>query len=182
MGIHIEQQLTYSTHIKEAIMKSNQILGMARRVYQYLDAEVMMYLYRLIRPTLAWSMQVVVQAPYLQKDIEAIHVVQRRAARLIPSIIKHLPYEDRLRKMHLPTLTYRCRGDMMQAYKYLHIMYTCSMALLPLHQSEERTTRGHSLKLLKPSPRLHSKQAFFSQRVQSTCEIPFQGLLSLHQL
>ena len=43
-------------------------------------------------------------------------------------------------------------------------MYTCSRALLPLHQSEERSTRGHPLKLLKPSPRLHFRQAFFSHR------------------
>ncbi len=71
-----------------------------------------------------------------------------------------------LRKLHLPTLTYRrCRRDMIQVFKYLHSMYTCSSTLLPLHQSEDRTTRGHSLKLLKPSPRLQSRQAFFTQRV-----------------
>ncbi len=46
-------------------MKSNRILGIVRRAYQYLDAEVMMYLYKgLIRPTLEYG--VVVWAPYLQ--------------------------------------------------------------------------------------------------------------------
>ncbi len=87
LGIHIDQQLTFSTHIKEAITKSNWILGKVRRPYQNLDAEVMMYIYKgLIRPTLAYG--VVVWAPKLQKDIEAILIegVQRRATRLIPSM------------------------------------------------------------------------------------------------
>ncbi len=53
----------------------------------------------------------------------------------------------------------------MHVFKYLHGMHTCSSALLPLHHIEERTTRGHSLKLLKPSPRPRSRQAFFTQRV-----------------
>ena len=52
LEIHVHHQLTYSAHIKEAITKSNQILGMVRRAHQYLDAKVMMYLYKgLIRPT-----------------------------------------------------------------------------------------------------------------------------------
>ena len=87
---------------------------MVRRVYQYLDAEVMMYLYKgLIRPRLEYG--VVVWAPYLQKNIEAIEAVQRRATRFIPSI-KHLPYEDPLWKLRLPMLTCRrYRGDMIQA-------------------------------------------------------------------
>ncbi len=98
-------------------------------------------------------------------DWSKLYSTQLRSRTTFTHSIRDLPYEERLRKLRLPTLTYRrCRGDMIQVFKYLHSMYTCSSALLPLHQSEGRTTRGHSLKLLKPSPRLRSRQAFFTQR------------------
>ena len=35
--------------------------------------------------------------------------------------IKHLPYEDRLRRLKLPSLRYRCdRGDMLTVYNLLN--------------------------------------------------------------
>ena len=60
-----------------------------------------------------------VWCPYLKKHIEAIENVQRRASKQIPGL-SSLSYEDRLRKLKLPTLAYRrSRGDMIELYKIL---------------------------------------------------------------
>ena len=54
----------------------------------------------------AWS-------PYMVKDIEVLEKVQHRATRMVPGL-KRLPYEDRLRRLDIYSLTARrIRGDLM---------------------------------------------------------------------
>ena len=49
--------------------------------------------------------------------------VQRRATKLIPEI-KNLNYLERLRKLELPTLSYRrIRGQMIEVYKIINNIY-----------------------------------------------------------
>jgi hypothetical protein len=56
--------------------------------------------------------------PYKKKHITALENVQRRATKLIPGF-KDMTYENRLRKLKLPTLAYRRkRGDMIEAFKF----------------------------------------------------------------
>ena len=91
--------------------------------------------------------------------------VQRRATGLLGSL-KNLSYPDRLRKLELPSLEHRRkRGDMIDAYKYLHGHYDCAKPSLPI--SEVTQTRGHSLKLETNFSRLNVRKSFFSQRIVS---------------
>jgi hypothetical protein len=54
--------------------------------------------------------------PYLKKHIDTIENIQRRATKLIPGF-SDLSYEDRLRRLKLPSLSYRrSRGDMIEVY------------------------------------------------------------------
>jgi len=64
-------------------------------------------------------------SPYKKVWCYVLEWVQRRAAKLINSIsIKHLTYENRLKKLYLPTLKYRrARGDMIEVFKILHGYY-----------------------------------------------------------
>ena len=48
----------------------------------------------------------VVWYPFLKQDIELLEGVQHRANRMVPGLAK-FPYEERLRKMDLPSLAYR---------------------------------------------------------------------------
>jgi len=58
-----------------------------------------------------------------KKDIDLLESVQHRATRMVPGLAK-LNYEERLRRIDLPTLAYRrTRGDAIEAYKYLHGKY-----------------------------------------------------------
>ena len=55
--------------------------------------------------------------PSYKVDQKKVEQIQRRATRLVTSL-RHLPYEDRLEKLELPSLTYRRkRGDMIMVYK-----------------------------------------------------------------
>ena len=69
-------------------------------------------------------------SPRLEKDRNLIERVQRQATKMVPEI-KHLEYEERLKRMDLPSLRYRrVRGDMIDTYKYTHSKYTVNEDLL----------------------------------------------------
>ena len=64
-----------------------------------------------------------VWAPYKKKHIDMIENVQKRATKQIPGM-KNLSYEEHLRKLELPTRSYRrLRGDMIEVYKIIQGHY-----------------------------------------------------------
>jgi len=72
----------------------------------------------------------VVWHPMLKKDQDTLESVQRRATKLVPSLNK-LSYEERLKQMGLPSLSYRrLRGDVIQTFKYLHGIYSTRLIVL----------------------------------------------------
>ena len=79
----------------------------------------------------------------VKKDRIAIENVQRLATKLVKSI-SHLPYNDRLRVLGLPTLEYRReRADVTQVYKILHNIDKVDKSKL-FTLSEYTASRGHS--------------------------------------
>jgi len=118
----------------------------------------------LVRPHLEYGN--VVWHPQLKKDMQQLEGVQHRASRMVPGLSK-LSYEDRLRKLGIPSLCYRrLRGDMIEVYKYLHGCYDVDCTdMLPLHRFEGHTTRGHSYKLEKRSCKGQLRANFFGFRV-----------------
>ena len=95
IGVYVDQRLTFDTDTETKVNKANSILGIIRIAFTYLDE---------VRPNLEYAQSV--WCPYLKKHIELIENVQRRSTRLIPSL-KKIPYEDRLRKLELPSLRFR---------------------------------------------------------------------------
>ena len=128
------------------------MVGLIRRSYRYLTADTFLPLYKsLVRihfdyATSVWS-------PYLQKHIDLIEGVQRRATKQLPS----LKDMERLKILELPTLAYRReRADMIEAYKITHGVYDIGLApklQMASARHLDRELRGHSYKLLKPRAR-----------------------------
>ncbi len=87
-----------------------------RVAFTYIDEEMIKKIITaLLRPTLEYA--AVVWNPHLKKHIEKLEKVQRAATRWVPSL-RDLSYEERLKKLQLPTLTERReRGDMIMLYK-----------------------------------------------------------------
>ena len=83
--------------------------------------------------------------------------------KLVPEL-KDLEYEERLKRMDLPSLRYRrVRGDMIETYKYTHSKYTVNEDLLI--RNEASVARGHSLKLQKRYCGSATKFNFYSFRI-----------------
>ncbi len=161
LGVHIDPSLKFSKHTEIQVNKANRILGLIRRSYQYLDCDCFKKLFTaLVRPHLEYG--IVVWAPRLEKDKNLIEGVLRRGTKLIPGM-KDLSYEERLKKMDLPSMSYRReRGDMIEAYKYTHDLYLTDQIL---HLDQDNTRRGHNFKLKKRYSRTSTRKHFFSFRV-----------------
>ena len=80
------------------------------------DREIILQLYKsLVRPHLEYCVQAL--RPHLQKDIDLIEGVQRRATKMIPNL-KNKTYEERLNNLQLTTLeTRRLRGDSIEVFE-----------------------------------------------------------------
>ena len=115
IGVAIDSKLTFEHHMNEKINKANSTMGLIRRTFTCLDEGTFLLLYKvLVRPHLEYANAL--WSPYKIKDITAIENVQRRATTLVSSL-KNLEYEDRLRKLKLPTLKYRrLPGDMIETH------------------------------------------------------------------
>ena len=87
-----------------------------------------------------------------------------RATKLIPGF-KELSYEERLKKLHLPTLKYRrVRGDMIELYKILSGKYDSEVSnFIKLHK-KSHDTRGHQYKIEKQFIRLNIRKYSFIHR------------------
>ena len=159
----IADKLNFNQHLTEKVNKANSVLGAMRRSFEYLDIPTFRKLYAaLIRPHVEYAHQV--WCPYMKKDIVSIENMQKRATKMIPGLSK-LSYEERLKKLKLPTLSYRrARGDMIEVYKLLNGKYYFDEKEL-LQLSKERVTRGNSKKLYKSRPRLDVRKHSFSHRV-----------------
>jgi hypothetical protein len=63
-----------------------------------------------------------VWSPFKVGDIEKIENVQRRATKQVPTL-KNMEYNERLKKLKMPTLKYRrMRGDMIEVFKIINNM------------------------------------------------------------
>ena len=67
------------------------------------------------------------------KHITALENVQRRATKLIPGY-KEFDYKERLKRLNLPTFSYRrLWGDMIEMYKILTGKYDSTVTSIFLH-------------------------------------------------
>ena len=151
-------------HLAEKVNKANRIVGLRRRTFVSLEGESFKNLYvALVRSHLEYANQV--WSPYLDKDKEIVEGVQRRATKLVPTL-KKMNYEQRLKKLGIPTLAYRRkRGEMIEMFKILSGKYDedLSRGLFTMHV--DRRTRGHNKKVFKERTNLNKRKQSYCHRV-----------------
>jgi uncharacterized protein (DUF4415 family) len=163
LGVHVDVSLHISKHCQKTAAKANRILGLVNRSFKHLDGPMIKQLFiGLIRPHLEYGN--LVWSPQYRKDATIIENVQRRATRLAPEL-RELSYEERLKSLNLPSLSYRRRrGDLIETYKIRKDAYKISKdKILPLKGYKK--TRGHPLKLEKQEIHLDLRKKFYSVRV-----------------
>ena len=147
LGITVDQNLSFRSHICDAVKKANQTMGMIRRTFKYLDKEMFCLLFKSkVRPILEYGN--IIWKPRHKIDCIDIENVQRRATKMIPGLSK-LSYPERLKVLDLPSLQHRqLRGDMIETFKILNNYYDFHFPFLNIDNS---STRGHPFKLIKTS-------------------------------
>ena len=142
----IDMNLSFQEHISTKINKANSIMGLIRRTFCYLDAELFKKLYTtFVRPHLEYAQSL--WSPHLRTQIKQLENVQIRATKLVDGM-KNMEYSERLEKLDLPTLLYRReRGDMIEIWKHFNAY---DQSTLPTNfKPIQRTTRCHDLKLTR---------------------------------
>ena len=164
LGVTVDNRLEFDNHIHNKCAKANQLLGMIKRSFRYLEGDAFVTLYKaLVRPHVEYATPV--WSPWKKKSIREIEGIQRRATKLIPAL-KAEPYEVRLRTLGLPTLEYRRRrADMITVFKLLHGLEDIDPSLVIPNTQESDRTRGHPRKLFKPRCRLQLRANSFRHRV-----------------
>ncbi len=162
LGVLVDDQLRFDTHIENQVMKANKILGLIRRSFTCLDKSSFCTLYKsIVRTHLEYANAVTY--PQFEKESKLLEEVQRRATKQVAEL-KDLSYTDRLKALKLPSLLYRRkRGDMIEVFKYCCDLYSVNPS--PLHLDEGSVTRGHKFKLYKDRAEKSTRQKFFSHRV-----------------
>jgi len=146
LGVRFDSELNFVQHCKEKINTADSYLEIINRNFIYLDEESFVMLYKsLVRSHLEYANSV--WNPHRLGLIKDLEKVQMRATKLVITV-KNLTYKDRLKRLKLPTLKYRCiRGDMIKAYKIMTYKYD-SRVNFYREKQQVSITRGHSLKLV----------------------------------
>ena len=99
MGIYIQNDFKRDTQVKNVTAKANRMLGIIRKAFKYPCSETTKLLYcSMVRPLLEYAVSA--WCAYLEKDINELEKVQRRAKKLIPEL-RDLDYQKRLSKLEL---------------------------------------------------------------------------------
>ena len=145
LGILVDSELNFSSHYEAVVKKASKVAGMIRRNFSCEDDKMLATLYKsLVRPILEYGH--CSTRPYYNKDIDALENVQRRITKFSPRL-RFLPYEERLRKLEIPTLAYRFhRGDLIEMYKLCNGAYD-NVPAQRIVQFNKNHLRGHQYKV-----------------------------------
>ena len=180
LGVYVTSACTPSKQVWVAAQKANQVLGQLMRAFTYRDRITFVKLYKIyVRPHLECCVQA--WSPWLQKDIDLLENVQRRAVNAVSGISGS--YEEKLIILNLPSLKHRReRGDMIQTFKMIKRIdninpddFFCRTSThhnYPTRQAarhDENTLMCEPSYGLSPSPcNLEIRRNFFTQRVISS--------------
>ena len=85
LGIILDNKLRFKEHAEISVNKANEILGIIRRSYTYLNGPSLSLLYKaLVRPILEYGH--VIRLLNYKKDLTLVKNVQQRAAKRIPKL------------------------------------------------------------------------------------------------
>ena len=122
IDVIIDCKLNFEHHIAAKSNKANSILEVIHHTFQYMDERTLVTLYTsLVISHLEFANHV--WDPHMAKHIVALENAQHCDTRMIPAL-GEMAYEDYLKRVKLPTLSYCClRWDMIETYKFITGVY-----------------------------------------------------------
>ena len=95
LGVKVDNELTFSEHIRAATAKANSVIGMLKNAFVCRDVDIWKNMcVSLVRPHLEYAVSV--WKPRLRRDIDALERVQKRALRIPYELQKLDGYKERL--------------------------------------------------------------------------------------
>uniref|UniRef100_A0A8C5QJD5 Uncharacterized protein n=1 Tax=Leptobrachium leishanense TaxID=445787 RepID=A0A8C5QJD5_9ANUR len=166
LGAIISEDLRVSSQCNRAAGNASRMLGCVGRGISSRKREVLMPLYRaLVRPHLEYCVQY--WRPYLQKDIDILERVQRRATKMVYGL-KEKSYQERLNDLNMYSLEKRRdRGDMIETFKYVKGIHKVEEGSI-FKRKQNSKTRGHSLRLEGQRFKSNIRKHYFTERVVDT--------------
>lgn len=163
LGVFISSDLKFKEHVQHKINKANMMLGIIKRNFKNLSAGAFLCIYKsMVRSHLEYAVQV--WSPYNLGLIESLEKVQKRATKLVPAC-KYMNYNDRLKFLKLPSLSYRRRrGDLILLFNILSGKYE-EESFPEVSLCAYERTRGHTKKICTRMSHKDCRKHFFSNRV-----------------
>ena len=165
LDITFDPTLNFDIHINNITKNANQMLGIIRRTFNYINKDMFQRLYKaLVRSHLEYGN--VIWYPYLKRQSIQIEKIQRRATKLVPEC-KDLKYEERLKLLKLYSLKgRRIRGDLIQVYKIFQGIDDIDSKILPM--ATYNSTRNQGFKIRTRYCKRDIRKYTFSNRVAET--------------
>ena len=163
LGVYVDPDLNFESHIEHTVKRASSKKATILRNFTYRSKNVLVPLFKaLVRPILEYAN--VVWDSSFRSQINLLESVQRTYTRHILEV-KKLPYEERLKKLDLPSLEYRrLRGDMIELYKIAHKKYDRASIDSLFQFVQNNRLRGHSFKVAKFACKKRQYQHFFTNR------------------
>ncbi|KAF2368251.1 Reverse transcriptase domain [Trinorchestia longiramus] len=113
LDVIVTENLKHDKQVEKSVENASRILGFIARNFEYKSKNIILPLYKaLVRPHLKYAVQL--WSPTLQKDINKMEKIQRKATKMIPEL-HNLSYERRLQRFQLISLEQRrLRGQILR--------------------------------------------------------------------
>ena len=163
LGILVDDNLKFNSHINEIIKRSNQRANLIHRTFLSRNHSSMITAYKVyVRPLLEYNS--IIWSPSQIGLINNIESVQRSFTKRLPGF-NNMSYADRLLYLNLQSLEHRrlCY-DLVTCYNIVYNRIANAFDDF-FTFSHNPSSRGHHLRLALPLVKTNSHKFFFSSRV-----------------
>ena len=179
LGVTLQKDLSWADHINATCAKANRTVAFLRRNLKAAPTSVKAKAYKaLARPVLEYSSTV--WDPHIQKQIDQLEAVQRRAARFaLNDYRSNSSVSDMLSKLEWPTLQNRRKDSrLLMLGKIMNNSVAVKANLKPLPQ---RLRRGHDRQFQLIQCRTNYRQnSFFPRTIAEWNALPQSTMESFY--
>ena len=163
LGVLVDSNLSFSSHIDNVIAKSKQRAYLIFKSFESREIDLFVFAYKTyILPILDYCCSV--WSPYKLTDINRLENVQRSYTKKLKGQW-YLPYKQRLLNCHLTSLELRrLIYDIVLCFKIIHNLVAIDFSDF-FEFDLNRRTRGHNFKLRIPKCKSRFRFNFFAVRV-----------------